>query len=212
MRRKSTHDWKLSLLLGSTIAIGGCSTLNKSECLVADWQTIGYGDGVAGLAGDRISQHRKACAKHGIAPDLALYQAGREQGLREFCQPANGFQLGTRGYTYSGVCASELEPAFLTSYESGRQLYVLQSRVSGANNQIEARRGELHQIENSLVKKGAVIVSDESTAEERAQALVETKQLTERMGKLKAEIRQLEEDRVHYQRDLDEYRANLAGH
>lgn len=191
------------------LAMSGCSTLNKSECLAVDWTTIGYEDGVAGHSGERISQHRKACAKHGVSPDLAAYQAGREQGLREFCQPANGFRLGAHGYSYAGVCSGELESAFLGSYDSGRELYVLQSRVSGATNQIEYRRQEIHRLENAIVKASALIVSGESTAEERAQAVVDTKHMAEKAGELKTEIRQLEQDRVHHERDLEEYRATL---
>jgi Protein of unknown function (DUF2799) len=209
MRSHPTLPWFLIPVLVCALAASGCSTLSKSECLVADWESVGYTDGVGGYSGDRIAQHRKACAKHGVAPDLALYQAGRQTGLREFCQPANGYRLGTNGYNYTGVCAGELEPAFLSSYQSGHQLYVLQSKVSNATNQIESRRAELSRIEGSIVKKSALIISSEATEEQRAQALVDTKQMAERAGKLKQEIRQLEEDRVHYQRDLDEYRATL---
>jgi hypothetical protein len=209
MRSHPSSSRFLITVLVSALATSGCSTLSKNECLVADWESVGYADGVAGYSGDRIAQHRKACAKHGVAPDHALYQTGRQNGLREFCQPANGFRLGTNGYNYAGVCAGELEPAFLSSYQSGHQLYVLQSKVSQATNQIESRRAELNRIEASIVKKSALIISDEATEEQRAQALVDTKQMAERAGKLKQEIRQLEEDRVHYQRDLDEYRSGL---
>ena len=62
-------------------------------------------------------------------PDLAEYQAGREQGLREFCKPANGFRVGARGASYGGVCPTELDESFVDAWQSGRQLYVLRSRV-----------------------------------------------------------------------------------
>ncbi|MET0809299.1 MAG: DUF2799 domain-containing protein [Pseudoxanthomonas sp.] len=91
----------LGLLLSALLilALSGCATMNKDECLTVDWRTVGYEDGVAGRSGDRIAQHRKACAKHGVAPDLDAYQSGRDQGLREYCQPDNGYQLGARGGT-----------------------------------------------------------------------------------------------------------------
>ena len=50
------------------LALPGCATMDKSECLTVDWRTIGYEDGVAGHSGDCIAQHRKACAKYGVAP------------------------------------------------------------------------------------------------------------------------------------------------
>jgi hypothetical protein len=37
--------------------------------------------------------------------------------------------------------------------------------------------------------------------------LVDTAQLAERIGRLKQEIRQPEEDKIRYERDLDAYRA-----
>ncbi len=194
----------LSLVL--MVLLGGCSSMNKSECLTVDWQTVGFEDGVAGYSADHIGQHRKACAKYGVSADLAGYQKGREAGLREFCEPANGFRLGSRGAGYAGVCPAELETAFSAAYESGRQLYSLESRLSTAQNQIASKRRELERIEDDLVKKAAIIVTGESTNEQRAQALVDTKQMAERAGRLKAEIRQLERDRVVFERELEDYR------
>lgn len=200
----------VACLVVAALSVSGCATLDRNECLTVDWRTIGYEDGVAGRTADRIAQHRKACAKHGVTPDLSLYQAGRDEGLREYCQPANGYQLGTRGGSYAGVCPADLDSDFLRAYESGRQLYTLQTRVSTAVSQLEARRRELNRVEDEIVKKSAAIVSNESRSEERAQALVDTKQLAERAGQLKAEIRQLEKDQLRYQRELDDYRSATA--
>jgi hypothetical protein len=197
-------------LLAVALLLSGCATMSESECLTVDWQTIGFEDGVAGYSGDRIGQHRKACAKHGVSPDLVGYQRGREAGLKEYCQPANGFRVGSQGGSYTGICPAELDVAFTTAYESGRQLYSLESRVSNTRSQIVSKRRELERAEDTIVKKTAVIVGSESTGEERAQALIDTKQLAERVGRLKSEIRQLERDEVEYERDLEDYRARVA--
>lgn len=195
----------------AAMAIGGCASMSESECLTVDWRTIGFEDGVAGYPGDRIAQHRKACAKHGVSPDLSLYQAGRDEGLREYCQPANGYRLGVQGSGYGGVCPAGLDQPFVEAYESGRELYALQARVSNAANQLDAKRRELNRVEDEIVSKSAVIVGGESSNEDRAQALVDTKQLAERVGRLKAEIRQLEKDRVRFEEELENYRAAIPG-
>lgn len=83
-------------------ALGGCASMNKDECLALDWRTIGYEDGVAGHSGDRVAQHRKACGKHGVVPDLDRYQQGRSEGLQEFCRPIAGFRYGARGALSTG--------------------------------------------------------------------------------------------------------------
>lgn len=193
------------LLLGS-----GCATMNEAECLTVDWRTVGYEDGVAGYAGDRIAQHRKACARHGVSPDLVAYQSGRDEGLREYCQPANGFRVGARGNGYAGVCPADLDASFAAAYESGRRLYILQSRVDSARSELGSKRRELERLEQDFVRKAAIIVSSESSNEDRAEALVDSKQIAERTGRLKTEIAQLERDQVLYERELEDYRATVA--
>lgn len=198
----------LILVLG--LLCSGCATMNEAECLTVDWRTVGFEDGVAGYSGDRIGQHREACAKHGVTPDLAAYQSGREAGLEEYCQPANGFRLGSRGASYGGVCPAELGVAFSDAYSSGRQLYTLEARVSTTHSQLNSKRRELDRLQDEILRKTAIIVRSDSTAEERAQAALDTKQMAERTGRLKAEIAQLERDQVEYERDLEDYRATVA--
>lgn len=191
------------------LALGACATMDREECLTVDWQTVGYEDGVRGYSGDRIGQHRKACAKHGVTPDFAAYQAGRDEGLREFCVPANGFRLGSQGGSYSGLCPSDLEPAFADAYRSGHQLYTLESRLSNVTYSLNSKREKLRDAEADIVTRSAVAISSDATVEERAQAVVDVKQLGELVGRLKSEIKQLEEERVHSERDLQDYRATL---
>jgi hypothetical protein len=193
------------------LALSGCATMDKSECTTVDWRTVGYEDGVAGRSGDRIAQHRKACAKHGVTPDLDAYQTGREQGLREFCQPENGYQLGTRGASYYGSCAVDLRNDFETAYHAGLELHSKRARVANATNALEATHNELLQIEHDLVGITALILDRKTENVVRAQALLDAKNLAERQGKLKAQIPQLEADRQAYQRDLDNYVASNSG-
>ncbi|GFE79464.1 hypothetical protein GCM10011487_14640 [Steroidobacter agaridevorans] len=183
--------------------------MDREECLTVDWRTVGFEDGAQGYSGDRIGQHRKACAKHGVTPDLTAYQEGRAQGLREYCVPANGFRLGSQGGSYAGLCPSDLDQAFADAYHSGRQLYTLESRLSNVSHQLDSRRSDLRAAESDIVTRSAVAISSEGTAEERAQAVLDVKNLGERVGRLKTQIRQLEEERVHCERDLQDYRATL---
>jgi len=203
---RSTLRASAALLL---LALSGCATMDREECLTVDWRTVGYEDGVGGYSGDRIGQHRKACAKHGVTTDLVAYQAGRQEGLREYCVPANGFRLGSQGGNYSGMCPADLDPAFSDAFESGRQLHVLESRLANVNYDLNAKRNALRNAESDIVTQSARAISNEGTTEERAQAVVDVKQLGERVGRLKTEIRQLEEERVHCERDLQDYRASL---
>lgn len=189
--------------------LGACSSMSANECLATDWRTVGYEDGVAGRSGDRVGRYRKACTKHGVAPDLEQYQAGRDQGLREFCRPLNGFRTGARGQGYNGVCPAELDGEFTDAYQSGRQLYTLRSRVSSTMSEIESMRAEMDRIDADLISVGAQILDSSLSNEYRAQLLVDSKRLAERKGEIKALIPQLQNDLVIYQRELDDYRAGL---
>lgn len=192
------------------LALGGCASMNESECRAVDWRMIGYEDGVAGHAGDRVAVHRKACAKHGVVPDFERYQLGRQEGLREYCQPANGFRVGARGAQYQGVCPADLEAGFAAAHRSGARLHLLESRLAQADRALHASLRELDTLEDLMLQNSLVIVSSESTAEERAQALLDTRRMAEDSGRLKAEIDQLESDRLVFEQDLEAYRATLA--
>ncbi len=200
-----------SLLAGGVLCLSACSsTMNKDECRAVDWRTVGYEDGVGGYSGDRIGQHRKACAEYGVTPDLEAYQAGRADGLREYCQPHNGYRAGVYGDEYYGSCPPDLAPAFVAAYESGRELYVRERRVLDADAAIAYRRREVARLESSVADRALTVISDTATPEERTQAVLDTKHAAERIGRLKSEMAQLERDRARYQQELDVYRATVA--
>jgi Protein of unknown function (DUF2799) len=198
------------VLAVTVLALSGCASMSKQECRVADWRTLGYEDGVAGRSGDTISRHRKACAVAGVTPDLDAYQAGRTDGLREYCQPENGFRVGTNGGNYSGFCAADLAPSFTEAYQSGRELYARQSRYNQVSSRLNYARNEIVRIDSQVASEGLVIVDKESTPETRAQALLQIKQLVENRQRLSDEIPQLESDLRRSQYELDEYRSQVA--
>jgi Protein of unknown function (DUF2799) len=207
-----TFHWKLLVTIGviaGTSVWAGCSSMSANECLATDWRTVGYEDGVVGYSGNRIGQYRKACGEHGVSPNLSEYQLGRDQGLREFCKPLNGFRTGARGNGYNGVCPSELDAAFTDAYQTGRQLYVLRSRVGSTSNEIESLRNESARIDKDLISVGARVLDPTIMHEQRAQLLVDSKRMAERKGEIKTRIPQLEHDLVAYERELNDYRATL---
>ncbi|MET0657824.1 MAG: DUF2799 domain-containing protein [Steroidobacteraceae bacterium] len=183
--------------------------MSAKECRATDWRTVGYEDGVVGYSGNRIGQYRKQCGEHGISPDLNSYQLGRDEGLREYCKPLNGFRAGARGNGYKGVCPAELDAAFMDAYQSGRHLHTLRSRVGSTVNEIDSLREEADLIDRDLISVGAQILDRSIAQEVRAQLLVDSKRMAERKGEIKARIPRLEDDLVEYRRELDDYRETL---
>lgn len=202
--------WTGLLTTIAAIGLSGCASMNADECAVSDWRAIGYEDGSQGYTAARLGNHRKACAKHGVAPDFQAYQAGRDQGLRQYCRPSRGFNLGTSGSRYNGVCPVDLEPGFVEAFNSGHRLYNLRSSVRSASNQINARQAELERGEERTVAAGIELVAPETTTENRILLLAELKDISERKGELEAEIVALIEERVVYEQQLIEYEAYIA--
>jgi hypothetical protein len=194
----------------ATLYLGACASMSKDECRAVDWRTVGYEDGVAGQPGDHIGEHRRACADYGIRPDLAAYQSGRTEGLREYCQSHNGFRHGANGDTYFGTCPADLAPAFETAYDAGRELYVRTRRVTDIEDDIARKRYSIRHLEDRIAESAFDVIEPNATVEERASAVIDTKQAAERIGRLKAEIAALEKDRARYAAELEAYRSTVA--
>lgn len=192
------------------VALTGCASMSKEECRYVDWRTVGYEDGASGRPASRLGDHRRACADHGVAPDLAAYEAGRAAGMREFCQAHNGYRVGASGQVYYGTCPADLAPAFERGYDQGRELYVRQQRVRDAEAGIAQREAEIRRLEDGLARGAFVLVGETSTAEQRTQAVIDAKQAAERIGRLRKEIENLQADRARYERELETYQATVA--
>lgn len=202
--------WILVAMFLALAGLSGCASMSSDECLASDWSAVGYEDGSRGYTSDRFSQHRKACAKHGVTADFSAYQAGREQGLVEYCQPGRGFSVGVNGGGYSGVCSANFEDDFLDAYNAGYHLYTLRSNVSRATSSINSKEYELDRIEESIAVNALAMVSPTTTNEERVLLLVDLKNMSERTGQLQAEIRELQDYRARSQVELDNYQVVLA--
>jgi hypothetical protein len=201
----------VTAVLGAvSLLLSGCAQkMTREECRLVDWRTIGYEDGVAGQPGDRIGQHRRDCAEHGVAPNLDAYLAGRAAGLREYCQPHNGYRAGANGHSYFDVCPAELAPAFVEAYEDGRALYVREQRVRDADAAIEYRRREIRRLEDRATESAFDVLDKSATPEQRTQGALDAKQAAERIVQLKREITTFEQERVRAQAELDTYRKTV---
>ena len=200
-------------VIGATIlvlAMSGCASMSDEECLATDWSAVGYEDGARGYTAERFSSHRKACAKHGITADFGAWQAGREQGLVEYCQPGRGYDIGVSGGRYYGVCSPDLEADFLDAYNAGHQLHTLRSNVSRASSAIYAREQELENVQDEIRDTEAALIAPETTVEDRILLLADLKELSARTGELEVEIQVLYEERAHYMAELGNYQARVV--
>jgi hypothetical protein len=159
------------------VLLAGCASMDRDECRQADWRAVGLEDGVQGRALERLGEHRKACAKHGVTPDTDRYIAGRTEGLASYCTADNGYRVGRAGETYRGVCSALSAPAFVAAYNRGRELHTLHSRLASVEREIAALKASL--------KDGVRSPKERSDQVERLEALTrESEQLDARIARL----------------------------
>jgi hypothetical protein len=200
------------IALLSMLALGGCaSSLSESQCLANDWETIGYRDGLSGSDGSSaLMRHMDACVKHGVTPDRNAYLAGWEDGVDQYCQPANGFNLGRRGSGYSNVCPARLQSAFHAAYHDGRRLWEARSEVNQVAGAIADRERRLDEIKAEMAAITGAMLEAEWTIADRAQMLITAKDLGEEQGRLGSEIEELEVELEVKRARLDDLRQTLA--
>jgi hypothetical protein len=191
----------IPLLLAALLA-ACASGMSKDECQVADWHAIGYEDGARGRPVSRVGEHRKSCAKHGMALDFEAYRYGWEDGLRHYCQPGNGYRQGRGGQGYAGVCPPELEAEFLDAYGQGRELHDMEARVRQTERTLRYKRKRLSQIETELRDHGLELVAAETATERRVILLDEMRKLENERGDVKAAIPALESKLSHQRQRL----------
>jgi len=185
------------------LALAGCASMNRQQCQVADWRLIGYQDGAAGKPAGVIGEYRKDCAEHAVVPDLDAWLAGRDEGLKEYCQPANGYRLGQTGHAYNAVCPPASEGAFHTAWVDGRTYYHARSALRSTDAQIQKRELEIGSLQHDRQDKLAELVRDGLRSEERILILYDIHAIEQDIDALEHEIDELEHELSHQQAYLD---------
>lgn len=191
------------------LVISGCASLSKNECLNADWQIIGFEDGSRGSALDRIGQHRKACARVNIIPDMALYETGHKKGAREYCTRARGYAEGAKGAAYYGICPEDLAGAFLRGYGDGQERYALDKSLNEINSEIASINSRLSEIEADVAWHEREIISGESGSGSRGEHLASLRDLQRETTELLVTLHQTQEQKYFLEQD---YQSLLNHH
>ncbi len=185
------------------LLVQGCASLNREECMVADWRLIGYQDGVAGKSSSAVGTYRKDCAEYAVIPDLDAYQAGRAEGLLEYCKADNGYRLGKSGHGFPAVCPSHLEAELRAAYNQGREIYLARSAVKQTHARIHESRETLQQLDEDKTYKLSELVSDGLVSEERILILYEISEIDQQRADIEDEIAALEYELAERQAQLD---------
>jgi hypothetical protein len=138
MLRSVIAIWLLAPML-----LSGCATMDKNQCVNADWHAVGVEDGARGRPLARLGDHRRACAKYGVAPESERYLAGRNDGLKAFCTYERGYAMGHAGQGYADVCPEPLAASYRAGYRDGRERHDLTRRLASVQAEIEESKAAL---------------------------------------------------------------------
>ncbi len=145
------------LLIAAASLLAGCESLSPAECATADWRQLGVQDGNRGRS-DRAADYYESCAKAGIAVNVAVYREGRNQGLVNYCQPANALNEGLAGNSYEGVCPAPLDQNF-------RNIHTIAWREQDARKSLARLQNDQDRMQSEL--------RDSKTTEDRKRTLRE---------------------------------------
>jgi len=201
------------ILFTPLIVLAGCgggATVSQNQCIAADWQTLGYRDGVNGVRSSQLLKHQDACVEHGIIPDREGYMTGWNTGVREYCQPNNAFEIGELGGGHDNVCPNGMQTTFTTAYRQGRQLYLARVEISNLERTINAKEQRLEQIKADLVSSATEQLNPLLTPADRVELLAYTHRLTEERHRLRTELPPLEHELADRQIELDAMRQSLV--
>ena len=206
------------LLLAAGLSLSGCATLNKEECLSADWHALGQQDGSHGYAASRLQDHRSACHKHGVAPDPQAYAAGRRIGLRQFCTPSSGYRQGVKGREGVVHCAADQREAFRAAYGKGLEIHDQQQRVDELQRRIRDKDKEIEDLLAKISANEKLMDAPETKSKERSRLYRENREHYHRMRRLEREVidldRRLDEARdwLHTLRRESPYASAASAH
>lgn len=181
---KSSHTFSLLALTMLMLLLSACANMSQADCETADWEAIGYEDGVSGYRDSQIAQHRQECSKHGITPDLQKYLAGHNEGTKKYCTKTNGFFLGTKGNTYNRNCPDSLVSGFLEGMADGKILYTSQRAMNSAEDALDSLYMRIENFEEVIADKNELMIADGLVRAERLELRQQIDELEYRMVEL----------------------------
>ena len=190
--------------------------MSKNECLMADWQGLGFEDGASGRHAAYIGERRKACAEHGIAVNRAAYETGYNRGILLYCNFDRGRLAALSGIAPYDTCPSHSE--FHKGFAEGLKNFC--TYQSGYDHGLAGRGyrrtcpaelentflqgydagSYIHSLQNQLADLQAHSQALEANRDENTQFQKELKQQLTLNGELNSE------ERAHILRDIDRLR------
>ena len=186
-----------TILRASALSVGawllhGCASMSENECLIADWQALGYTDGSRGAPVSRFDRYRRDCAEYGVTPDLEAWRTGRAEGLELFCRADRAYELGRSGTPLPSVCPEDRRIALEDAWAQGQAWRTV-------SNNIRTLEREKAEVERALEQEESL--PDDADREEREAARVRRRALLNELERLGHELNRARAELVRLGRD-----------
>ena len=146
---------KHALLILFVLLLSSCATLSEDQCEGGNWGGIGLRDGQEGRSAAFITEHAKAWADYGIAPDAVAWEAGRQAGLKAYCTPRNAWEEGARGIILKDVCVNA--PALRDDNRKGLRYHRITREIASLEGDIRAINARLATLPAADPERAALI-------------------------------------------------------
>lgn len=147
---------RIALLLCHSIALAGCASLSKQECLNGNWEEIGFRDGTDGRETSYLQRHTKACERAAVTPVQNLWEKGRQRGLPVYCVPAKAFSVGKKGQTLRPVCPAAQMPALQAANAKGLAYHEFTEEIGELTIKIDELESQVI-AEQDAVKRALIL-------------------------------------------------------
>lgn len=114
---------KILTIITSVLIFAGCTSMNKDECELANWNAIGYSEGVSGQSMSTFQEYQNDCAEYRVKADYQAFKQGHYEGLSEFCSMERGINVASKGENYNAICKSSKFPQYNKGYQIGINQY-----------------------------------------------------------------------------------------
>lgn len=153
------------------------------------------------------------------ASDFAKLAAENKKGIRDYCVPENGEELGRKGQTYEKVCPDNLMKNFVLAYNKGRKAFLgkkveqLKSELFAKESNLRFQQGRLEGYRANLLHAEGRLhgLSANATAAERANAQAQYDDARSQTSHIEFEVNSLDTSIRGLKSEMFEAEQELAG-
>lgn len=197
----------LALLL--VWGLGGCATLSKEECLVANWREVGFSDASQGYTQARVAEHRAACAQAQVTVNLDEYNKGFELGLKNYCTANTGFDLGGKGAGYPDQCNEKTYPQVRAGFKQGQAVYNVQRQRNEVERELQDKREQSKALTEQIAQNRSRADNKALSSSERSKAANTASALQRTAGDVFRETSELEQKARSLDSKINQLRASF---